>query len=124
MVIDQWDVVLTNVTHIDRLKGANAGADLPEDSVAGIHEVFGSGADGNGKGKRAASGSGFRLDWLSPFTRVCFPSHVEDQIMGFCRPCLRVVGNDYVGLGGSAEKVKEEDYEMTRRNVGNTAEIV
>lgn len=109
MVIDQWDVVLTNVTHIDRLKGDTHS----EDSVAGIHEVFGSGSVDGKRKKGAGSGSGFRPDWLSPFARVCFPSHAEDDIMGFCRPCLRVT------------KVKEEDYEMTaRRNVGNTAEIV
>lgn len=120
MVIDQWDVVMTNVTHIDRLKGDSH----KEDAVAGIHEVFGSGSVKRGNGSK------FRPDWLSPFTNVCFPSHLEDQIMGFCKPCMRVA------------KVKEEDYEMTpinasagsnggmgmavagRRNVGNTAEIV
>lgn len=80
MMADQWDVVLTNVTHIDRLKG-----DIFEESAdsAGVNEVFGIGV-GGGKGKRWAN---FRTDWLSPFTKVCFPVSVEDDIMGFCRPC-------------------------------------
>lgn len=83
MVIDQWDVVSTNVTHIDRLKGELSMEDL--EGRAGIHEVFGS---GNGKGKK----SGFRPDWLSPFVKVCFPEDMHNDIMGFCRPCSRVLG--------------------------------
>lgn len=78
MVIDQWDVVSTNVTHIDRLKGETFMEDV--EGRAGIHEVFGAGV---GKGKK----SGFRADWLSPFVKVCFPDHMENDIMGFCRPC-------------------------------------
>mmetsp|Transcript_24940 Transcript_24940/g.36936 ORF Transcript_24940/g.36936 Transcript_24940/m.36936 type:complete len:362 (+) Transcript_24940:91-1176(+) len=78
MVIDQWDVVSTNVTHIDRLKGETFMEDV--EGRAGIHEVFGAGV---GKGKK----SGFRPDWLSPFVKVCFPEHMENDIMGFCRPC-------------------------------------
>jgi len=78
MVIDQWDVVSTNVTHIDRLKGETFMEDV--EGRAGIHEVFGAGV---GKGKK----SGFRADWLSPFVKVCFPEHMENDIMGFCRPC-------------------------------------
>jgi ribosomal protein L40E len=80
MVIDQWDVVVSNVTHIDRLKGEIFMEDV--EGRSGIHEVFGSGV---GKGKKV----GFRLDWLSPFAKVCFPEHVEADIMGFCRPCSR-----------------------------------
>jgi len=81
MMVDQWDVVLTNVTHIDRLKGDNIFEET--DNNAGVNEVFGIGI-GGGKGKRWAE---FRTDWLSPFTKVCFPESVEDDIMGFCRPC-------------------------------------
>lgn len=79
MMVDQWDVVMTNVTHIDRLKG-----EIIEDADNnGVNEVFGIGIR-DGKGKRWAQ---FRTDWLSPFTRVCFPDSVVDDIMGFCRPC-------------------------------------
>mmetsp|Transcript_5136 Transcript_5136/g.9759 ORF Transcript_5136/g.9759 Transcript_5136/m.9759 type:complete len:395 (-) Transcript_5136:104-1288(-) len=81
MVIDQWDVVMSNVTHIDRLKGEIFMEDI--EGRSGIHEVFGS---GGGKGNKKV---GFRLDWLSPFAKVCFPEHVEADIMGFCRPCSR-----------------------------------
>lgn len=97
MVIDQWDVVLTNVTHIDRLKGEIFMEDV--EGRSGVHEVFGSGV---GKGKKV----GFRLDWLSPFAKVCFPEHIEADIMGFCRPCSRY-SKDWVddvgdGLGSSS----------------------
>lgn len=105
MVIDQWDVVMTNVTHIDRLKGETYMED--SEGVAGVHEVFGA---GYGKGKKA----GFRPDWLSPFAKVCFPENVKDEIMGFCRPCFG--------------KVKEDDYDSPstsgRRSGGSVAEIV
>ena len=73
MMIDQWDVVNSNVTHIDRLKGESGG-----DRVAGWIEVF---------GQLKGSVSSLRLDCLSPFTRVCFPKGMHDDIMGFCRPC-------------------------------------
>merc|ERR550539_48250 len=80
MMIDQWDVVVSNVTHIDRLKG-----DIFEGSLdhSGINEVFGIGM--SAKKKRWME---CRTDWLSPFTKVCFPDGVRDDIMGFCRPCL------------------------------------
>lgn len=80
MVVDQWDVVVSNVTHIDRLKGELFMEDV--EGRSGIHEVFGSGV---GKSKKV----GFRFDWLSPFAKVCFPEHIEADIMGFCRPCAR-----------------------------------
>jgi hypothetical protein len=108
MMVDQWDVVLTKVTHIDRLKGE---VSTEDDGTGGMNEVFGVGL---GKGKK---GSNFRPDWLSPMTDVCFPESMRDEIMGFCRPC---------GFMGC--KVKEEDYEPTgasgRRVVNNVAEIV
>ena len=77
MMIDQYDVVTTNVTNIDRLKGAHFGfereiTDKSKASTA-VNEVFG--------------GCGFRLHWISPFAAAIFPSSVKDEIMGFCRPC-------------------------------------
>ena len=81
MMFDQADVVRSKVTHIDKYKsggainvsGAGAGV------VSGVTEVFG--------GRWGETGR-FRVDWLSPFGRVCFPSPaVQDEIMGFCRPC-------------------------------------
>ena len=114
MMIDQWDVVLTNVTHIDRLKGGEFLIQDDADSAAGVNEVFGVGM---GKGKK---GSSFRPDWLSPFAKVCFPESMRDEIMGFCRPC-------------GYSKVKEDDLEPNgdkvpsvsgRRNVNSVAEIV
>jgi len=108
MMIDQWDVVLTKVTHIDRLKGEIQQDD--SDGAGGINEVFGIGI-GNKKKNRASS---FRLDWLSPFTRVCFPESMKDDIMGFCRPCFN--------------SGKEEDYDNTsgssRRVLSGVADIV
>eukprot|EP00979_Chaetoceros_neogracilis_P014927 scaffold5062_cov227-Chaetoceros_neogracile.AAC.3 len=101
-----WDVVSTNVTHIDRLKGETFMEDL--EGREGTHEVFGAGV---GKGKK----SGFRPDWLSPFVEVCFPENMENDIMGFCRPCSRTSG-----------KAKEESSPTApnrRRNSG-VAEIV
>lgn len=79
MLFDQSTVVASKLTHIDRFKGADAGGGLP-----GVLEVF-------GVGKRGKSGSDtrFRLDWLSPFVRVCFPSSLTDEILGYCRPCRR-----------------------------------
>ncbi len=112
MMIDQWDVVLTKVTHIDRLKGEFQMDD--SDGTGGVNEVFGVGL---GKGKK---GSSFRPDWLSPFTNVCFPESMKDDIMGFCRPC-----------GFAASKSKEEDSEPNdngsgggRRAINSVAEIV
>ena len=111
MMVDQWDVVLTKVTHIDRLKGADLlFNDDDGDTSGGVNEVFGI---GNSKGKKV---SGFRLDWLSPFTKTCFPETMRNEIMGFCRPC------DY-------SRVKDEDDEVElapggRRPVSNVTEIV
>jgi hypothetical protein len=102
MIIDQWDVVLTNVTHIDRLKGDIKNEDV--DGNSGIHEVFGAGI-GHDKGKKRGKGNGnggnFRPDWLSPFANVCFPENMKDEIMGFCRPCGFSVGGIGIGIGGS-----------------------
>jgi len=71
---DQADVVRTKVSHIDKFKGTDLSG-----GVSGVTEVFGTGNRG--------VDARFRADWLSPFVRVCFPSSVQDEIMGFCRPC-------------------------------------
>jgi hypothetical protein len=79
MMIDQLDVVLSNVTHIDRLKGENHTTFSDPTNTPrykGVHEVFGMSAT-----------RGFRLNWLAPFGRVTFPTSVKDEIMGFCTPC-------------------------------------
>jgi hypothetical protein len=73
MMVDQYDVVMSNVTHIDKLKGDAGG-----DRVAGVTEVFGI-LKGNATSPR--------WDWLSPFASVCFPNGLKDEIMGYCRPC-------------------------------------
>lgn len=110
MVIDQWDVVSSNVTHIDRLKGEVHATD----TVSGFSEVFGT---RDGKGKK----EGFRVDWLSPFVHVCFPESVRDEIMGFCKPC---------GYGRS--KANKDDYHdleaakngSGRRNLTSVTQVV
>ena len=87
MIIDQWDVVASNLTHIDRLKGEYTNGSMFLDPAAangrprltGVHEVFGTPA--------SSRREGFRLDWLAPFVRVTFPSSLKDEIMGFCTPC-------------------------------------
>mmetsp|Transcript_9984 Transcript_9984/g.14128 ORF Transcript_9984/g.14128 Transcript_9984/m.14128 type:complete len:381 (+) Transcript_9984:119-1261(+) len=81
MILDQWDVVLTNVTHIDRLKG-----DLPplfgdeSSNKIGISEVFGAGS-GVIKSERECN-----WRWISPFVKVCFPEPMKNEIFGFCQP--------------------------------------
>jgi hypothetical protein len=80
MIFDQMDVISSKVTHIDRLKGLDLSSTL-----AGVTEVFGVGVRG--------VESRFRPDWLSPFTRVCFPPSVQDEVMGFCQPCLGSTSN-------------------------------
>mmetsp|Transcript_61745 Transcript_61745/g.93218 ORF Transcript_61745/g.93218 Transcript_61745/m.93218 type:complete len:303 (-) Transcript_61745:56-964(-) len=80
MMIDQAGVVTTKMTHIDRLKG---GDDDSGTSLAGVIEVF-----GLNNNKRGADSQKFRPDWLSPFAKACFPAKIQDEIMGFCKPCL------------------------------------
>ena len=94
MMCDQWDVVVTNLTHIDRLKGEHHhGYHNPNNqhvqnlkSKAGVHEVFGAGIitqpskGGNGRPR-------FHYSWMSPFHKVCFPEPIRDDIFGYCRPC-------------------------------------
>ena len=116
MMVDQWDVVLTNVTHIDRLKGETGFGFMDDASrILGINEVFGSGRAAAGAASTTSTAAGgshhhhlgggvsqshFRPDWLSLFVRVCFPESVHDEIMGFCRPC---------GGMTRAERAKKED---------------
>lgn len=69
------EVVKHKTTHIDRLKGVQVGG-----SLEGISEVFGIGS--NKKPDLAR----FRLDWLSPFRRVCFPGGLHEEVYGFCVP--------------------------------------
>jgi len=92
MMIDQAGVVMTKMTHIDRLKG---GGDDPASGVratlTGWIEVFGLNP------KRLSDGSRFRADWLSPFHKICFPSSVYDQMMGFCIPCAQSHSTDRRG---------------------------
>ncbi|KAL3807630.1 hypothetical protein ACHAXA_005260 [Cyclostephanos tholiformis] len=112
MMADQWDVVMTNLTHIDRLKGetsmgrrhggsqqyqhAGAYGQLPkyydqhvgsQMSImrAGINEVFGTLS--SSMTSTALPRSKFHYTWLSPVHRVCFPEGVRDDILGYCRPC-------------------------------------
>jgi hypothetical protein len=90
MMCDQWDVVVTNLTHIDRLKGEHHhGYYNPNQqngkSKTGVHEVFGARMAQyiNASGSRPR----FHYTWMSPFHRVCFPEPVRDDIFGYCRPC-------------------------------------
>lgn len=101
MMIDQWDVVMTNVTHIDRLKGETGFNFLDDQRRMGVNEVFGTGR---------GTTSHFRPDWLSPFVRVCFPSSLQDEIMGFCRPCrlspVSKKDDDDMELGGKSHVIR------------------
>lgn len=105
MMFDQSDVIASKMTHIDRLKG---GGEVGVASLGGVAEVFGVGTRG-GHG----NSSRFRLDWLSPFAQVCFPPSVRDDIMGFCRPCIKAC-------------TPEKDTELTplARGPRNAADIV
>lgn len=108
MMVDQWDVVTTNLTHIDRLKGDPylqfATLIPPENTRAclAVHEVFGSGAIAANEVcssiekiiQHKATYGNFRMDWLSPLAKVQFPPNVKDDIMGFCRPMSSDKKND------------------------------
>ena len=110
MMFDQSDVISSKMTHIDRLKG---GGEVGVASLGGGAEVFGVGA----RGGHGTNSSRFRFDWLSPFAKVCFPPGIQDDIMGFCRPCIK------------ACSTTEKDSEMTplapsRGMARNVADIV
>lgn len=101
MMCDQYEVVLTNVTQIDRLKGdllMQQQQPPPSEDRAGINEVFGTNHAGPRVMLDKATKAGFQLHWLVPWAKACFPDTVRNDIMGFCRPCM--YGN-----------VKEEDYD-------------
>lgn len=98
MMCDQWDVVMTNLTHIDRLKGHDT---LQYRVQAGINEVFGTGSSRYSMTSSSSSLAtsslphhhhhanyrrGFHYTWLSPLHKVCFPETVRDDIFGYCRP--------------------------------------
>lgn len=73
MMFDQFEVIRSKLTHIDRLKGMDVSG-----SLSGPEEVFGT-SPGKPSGR-------IRLDWLSPFARVCYPDSLRDEVMGFCIP--------------------------------------
>jgi hypothetical protein len=100
MIFDQMDVISSKVTHIDRLKGLDLSSTL-----AGVTEVFGVGVRG--------VESRFRPDWLSPFARVCFPPSVQDEVMGFCQPCL-----------GSKKNKAEKETELPARTAARSMEEI
>lgn len=105
MMCDQSGVVSSRITHIDRLKGLEL-----RDTISGVAEVFGVGrprdrtasaslwrrrknrstSDFDGSSS-SSSPSKFRLDWLSPFSPVCWGS-LEEEIMGYCRPVSSPAG--------------------------------
>mmetsp|Transcript_4497 Transcript_4497/g.9958 ORF Transcript_4497/g.9958 Transcript_4497/m.9958 type:complete len:348 (-) Transcript_4497:418-1461(-) len=106
MMVDQWDVVMTNLTHIDRLKGeqhyntpGHPVRTFVNNARAGINEVFGTGRQyiksSSSSTSTALPMSRFHYTWLSPFHKVCFPDNIHDDIYGYCRPagtsCVAVV---------------------------------
>jgi hypothetical protein len=117
MMCDQWDVVMTNLTHIDRLKGHDT---LQHRVQAGINEVFGTGRSMTSSSSTSSLPQrhhatnyrrGFHYTWLSPLHKACFPDTVRDDIFGYCRPVSgggrrQNVGIEMSGLsGGGAEIV-------------------
>jgi palmitoyltransferase len=106
MMIDQAGVVTSKMTHIDRLKGEDDG--LGGSSLSGVIEVFGL------SNMKVPSGRRFRSDWLSPFAKICFPASLQDEIMGFCRPCI----------GGGNKTGETELAAQSLQMVRSVAEIV
>lgn len=110
MMVDQWDVVVTNLTHIDRLKGEyhhppphqayynpqnQHAQNLMIRSRAGVHEVFGAGGGTLTQPtttRTSIQRPKFHYTWLSPFHKVCFPDPIRDDIFGYCRPCGGLFG--------------------------------
>ena len=64
MMCDQYGVVTTGTTQIDRYKGEEIGETL------GLQEVFG------------GSSSSFAWHWLLPIP-IWFPSSIQDEILGY-----------------------------------------
>ncbi|GMH65871.1 hypothetical protein TL16_g04304 [Triparma laevis f. inornata] len=67
MMLDQYTVVTTNVTQIDRLKGGDESAPYHE-----VNETFG-------------GDKGVEMDWFLP-TMVVFPASIRDDIFGYSVP--------------------------------------
>eukprot|EP00549_Striatella_unipunctata_P002126 CAMPEP_0118687700 /NCGR_PEP_ID=MMETSP0800-20121206/8525_1 /TAXON_ID=210618 ORGANISM="Striatella unipunctata, Strain CCMP2910" /NCGR_SAMPLE_ID=MMETSP0800 /ASSEMBLY_ACC=CAM_ASM_000638 /LENGTH=299 /DNA_ID=CAMNT_0006584907 /DNA_START=415 /DNA_END=1314 /DNA_ORIENTATION=+ len=85
MIVDQWDVVNTNVTNIDRLKGIGGTESSSPGALfalSGWQEVF-----GEYKTRRWFYGRSRLVVWLSPFARVCLPHSVKNEILGYRRSC-------------------------------------
>jgi len=112
MMFDQSGVVMTKITSIDRLKGGSTGGDGNKSSakvaLAGVIEVFGLSPK-----KEMDLGGRFRADWLSPFHRICFPTTVRDEVMGFCKPCTTRMSS------GSSDHSGETEMSPMMRNVAN-----
>jgi palmitoyltransferase len=86
MMLDQWSVVTSGVTQIDRLKGESERDESPEHDV---NEVFGT--------------RDFEAHWLTP-TTVTFPISIKDEIFGYCVPCTDYSdGVEMVDFGNGAE---------------------
>lgn len=70
MMVDQSEVVMTKMTHIDRFKGVEATG-----SLSGFAEIFG-----------IQRGVRQQVQWLAPWCRVRFPSRLQEEVLGYCRP--------------------------------------
>lgn len=145
MMADQWDVVMTNLTHIDRLKGnhnqhhhhglqqhqrqhADAYGKLPayyhqhvgnpmSIMRAGINEVFGTvrHAAVSSSTSTLFPRSKFHYTWLSPLHKVCFPENVRDDIFGYCRPCSSATSSSAGSLSRSGTISTCQSMEMVGR---------
>ena len=106
------EVVKHKTTHIDRLKGLQVGG-----SLEGISEVFGVGS--NKKPDMAR----FRMDWLSPFRRVCFPGGLHEEVYGFCVPVREM---EMTATRKTSDGVEngERDRAKSPSNLASVAEIV
>jgi len=113
MMVDQASVVMTKMTHIDRLKGGGED-NVGSSALAGVIEVFGLNQ------KKVDNGGRFRSDWLSPFHRICFPTTLHDEIMGFCTPCGNTGSNASSRLATNGDKGETELSTLVR----NVADIV
>lgn len=116
MMCDQWDVVMTNLTHIDRLKqggGQHGGQYMShhhqqQQQHAGAygrlpphHEqpvmvstsrsskiaMIRAGINEVFGTLATTASSRFHYTWLSPFHCTYYPEIVKDDIYGYCRPC-------------------------------------
>ena len=108
------EVVKHKTTHIDRLKGLQVGG-----SLEGISEVFGIGS--NKKPDKAR----FRMDWLSPFRRVCFPGGLHEEVYGFCVPVRETEMAPVRKMGsGDASETDGKKSPSNANGLTSVAEIV